>query len=114
MKNGRENLRKYRNKPTTGYASRKEANRAKELELLQKAGQISDLDSQVRFEIIPKQGGERAAHYIADWTYIEDGELVVEDCKGVRTRDYVLKRKLMLWVHNRGVRPAHSRVGERE
>lgn len=37
--------------------------------------------------------------YIADFVYHEDGMQVVEDTKGVRTADYIIKRKLMLWVH---------------
>lgn len=78
------------------HASRKEARRAAELALLQKIGAISDLEEQVKYELIPKQEGERAVHYIADFQYLENGQLVTEDSKGFRTRDYVLKRKLML------------------
>ena len=40
---------------------------------------------------------ERAVHYIADFAYMQDGEWVVEDTKGFKTRDYIIKRKLMLW-----------------
>jgi hypothetical protein len=69
------------------------------LRLLERAGRISDLKRQVSFELIPKQDGERACNYVADFTYMEDGKLVVEDCKGFRTPEYRLKRKLMLWVH---------------
>ena len=59
----------------------------------------------MRFELIPSQYRdgrcvERAAHYIADFVYMEDGKKVVEDTKGFRTKDYILKRKLMLMVHN--------------
>ena len=44
---------------------------------------------------------ERAVHYIADFVYKDkDGELIVEDTKGFRTADYIIKRKLMLWVYN--------------
>lgn len=43
---------------------------------------------------------ERAVEYVADFVYKnEAGETVVEDVKGFRTHDYVIKRKLMLWVH---------------
>ena len=69
------------------------------LRLLERAGKISDLKRQVQYELIPKQKGERACSYIADFTYYENGELVVEDCKGFRTEGYKIKRKLMLWVH---------------
>ena len=69
------------------------------LRLLERAGAIKDLKRQVKYELIPKQSGERACNYIADFTYIENGELVVEDVKGVRTDAYKIKKKLMLWVH---------------
>ena len=90
------------------YDSVKEYRRAKELELLEKSGVIKDLKRQVRFEIIPSQRGddgkvvERAVTYVADFVYFEDGKLVVEDTKGFRTKDYIIKRKLMLYMH--GVR----------
>jgi hypothetical protein len=101
---------KYRNRPTGGYASRKEAKRAQELRLMQQAGEISDLMEQVSYEIIPKQyfGGkliERECRYVADFVYqvislaSNIPEIVVEDCKGMRTPDYKIKRKLMLKVH---------------
>ena len=102
------------------FASKKEAQRYAELQLLLKAGQICDLGRQVRFELIPAQHEtverygkngqrlkdgkrciERGVDYVADFVYY-DKELnrtVVEDAKGVRTKDYIIKRKLMLWVH---------------
>jgi len=84
------------------FQSRKEAKRYQELKLMQRAGLISDLRRQVKFELIPKQQGERAVSYIADFVYSEDGQTVVEDVKGVRTPVYRIKKKLMLWRH--GVR----------
>ena len=74
---------------------------------------IANLRMQVPFELIPSQYEsyidekgkkkqrcvERAAKYIADFTYVRDGEFIVEDTKGVRTKDYILKRKLMLYMH---------------
>lgn len=90
---------KYRNKPTGKHASKKEARRSQELNLLVRCGSIADLREQVRYEIIPKQEGERAAHYIADFVYRVGEETVVEDAKGFGTPAYVLKRKLMLKVH---------------
>lgn len=95
---------KYRNEKVVDASGRKfdsqrEAKRAGELELLQKLGKISDLKYQVRFEVIPKQGRKRAAHYIADFTYMEEGRLIAEDAKGCRTREFILKSKLMLQVH---------------
>ena len=81
------------------FDSRKEYNRWGVLRLLERGGKISDLKRQVSFELIPKQNGERACSYIADFTYWKDGQYVVEDCKGYRTEGYKIKRKLMLWVH---------------
>lgn len=87
---------------TIPFDSRHEADRYLELQMLQRAGQISDLQLQVPFELIPvqKRDGkvvERALKYIADFVYTEKGETVVEDAKGMKTREYVIKRKLMLW-----------------
>lgn len=81
------------------FDSVKEYHRWGVLRLLERAGRITDLKRQVSYELIPKQQGERACSYVADFTYMENGKLVVEDCKGFRTPEYRLKRKLMLWVH---------------
>jgi hypothetical protein len=99
---------KYRNRPTGGYASAKEARRAADLKLLAKAGKIGALREQVPYILIPSQvhpqtlaHQERACKYVADFVY-EDaltGEQIVEDAKGMRTPEYVIKRKLMLMVH---------------
>lgn len=97
-------MSKYRNKRTRGYASKKEAERANQLGLLQHAGKISNLREQVRFQLIPKcerDDGtiERELSYIADFVYTESGKEVVEDVKGYRTDVFKIKRKLMLYVH---------------
>ena len=90
------------------FDSKREAKRAAELALLEKAGEISNLRRQVKFELIPKQDingkcAERAASYVADFVYLDTvGRLTVEDCKGFRTPEYILKRKLMLWL--KGIR----------
>lgn len=81
------------------FDSQKERDRWCILRLLERAGRISDLKRQVSFELIPKQGTMRACSYVADFTYQENGALVVEDCKGYRTEAYKIKKKLMLWVH---------------
>lgn len=117
---------KYKNTKTIvdgiTFDSKKEAKRWTELKLLESAGVISDLRRQVRFELIPSQrepdmigsrGGiikgkllERKVEYIADFVYCdtETGETVVEDTKGIQTKDYKIKRKLMLWVHGIRIR----------
>lgn len=79
------------------HDSIKEANRWCELNLLQRAGMIQDLKRQVKFELIPKQEGEKAVYYVADFVYTENGKTIVEDTKGYRTDVYKLKRKLLLW-----------------
>lgn len=93
------------------FDSRKEAQRYAELSLLQRGKVISDLRRQVKFELIPAQkvGGklaERAVSYVADFTYVDKktGEFVVEDTKGVKTKDYILKRKMMLYFHGIQIR----------
>jgi len=93
-------MSKYQNVKSNGYASKAEERRAGELKLLQRAGKITDLQEQVRYEVLPRQDGERAVHYIADFAYTDvDTELeIVEDVKGVRTDAYILKRKLMLYT----------------
>lgn len=81
------------------HDSRKEARRWVELNLLQRAGEISDLKRQVKYELIPKQEGERAVTYIADFVYNDKktGSIVIEDCKGFKTDVYRLKKKLFQW-----------------
>ena len=77
---------------------------------MQRAGIISDLQKQVPYELIPahyevvngkRKCIERACTYKADFVYydVENNKLIVEDSKGFRTKDYVIKRKLMLHVH---------------
>ena len=76
-----------------------------ELQLLLRAGKISDLRRQVPFELIPAQKREgkvieRPVKYVADFVYRDsNGETVVEDAKSIatRTKEYVIKRNLMLW-----------------
>ena len=123
-------MNKYRNKKFTAadgitFDSKKEYRRYNELRLLEKAGLIEDLARQVKFVLIPgqyeectevytkgknkgqkKQGAllERECAYYADFTYKVNGELIVEDTKGVRTPDYIIKRKLMLQKYNIRIR----------
>lgn len=112
-------LTKYNNQKVTVdgevFDSKKEAGRYRELLLLEKAGAISDLQRQVKFLLIPAQrevdivgprGGikkgkllEKECAYVADFVYWENGRMIVEDTKGFRTADYIIKRKLMLHVH---------------
>lgn len=97
------------------FDSVREARRYKELKLMQQAGKISDLRLQVPFELVPAQyehSGEvytkgkrkgqpkrgkcieKAVIYKADFVYTENGRQIVEDAKGMPTKDYIIKRKL--------------------
>ena len=82
------------------FDSVKECNRWSELKLLERIGKITGLRRQVKFELIPKQRApgrtEYPVNYIADFVYLQDGAVVVEDVKGYKTREYKIKRKLML------------------
>ena len=102
---------KYRSQKITvdgiTFDSVKEANRWQELRMLERAGEIRDLQRQVPFVVIPTQRDEngklieKEVRYVADFTYIEKGKLTrtVEDVKSeaTRTREYIIKRKLMLY-----------------
>lgn len=116
--------RKYGNKKIRVgglvFDSKKEYRRWRELGLLERAGEITNLRRQVEYLLIPEQRAqrtetytrgpkkglckpgellERKVVYIADFVYEKAGETVVEDCKGMRTKEYIIKRKLMLNVH---------------
>ena len=103
-------MTKYNNSKYNGYDSKKEAKRATELKLLEKAGEIRSLQEQIVYELIPAQyrvvggkrkGIERAMKYIADFQYVDkSGNTVVEDTKGFRTEVYRIKKKLMLYIHD--------------
>ena len=67
---------------------------------LQQDPTVKSIQTQVVFELIPKQKGERACSYKADFVVeYHDGRTVVYDVKGMKTDVYRIKRKLMLWVH---------------
>lgn len=106
-------MAKYGNKKTVRngitFDSQKEAGRYDELMLLLCAGEIKDLKLQPEFTLqeaftTPQGERVRAIKYRADFSYkrrVREGvdtrwERVVEDVKGFRTKDYELKRKLML------------------
>lgn len=107
------------------FDSHKEARRWEQLLLLQRAGKISHLERQVSYELIPNQYEsyerfsktgkrlkdgqrlvERKVNYVADFRYTDTAtnETIVEDAKGFRTKEWVIKRKLMLYVHGIKVR----------
>lgn len=110
MKFKLDNYNKYKNNKVEYdgilFDSKKEAKRYAELKLLERTGRIKELRRQVPFTLIPKildQNGkciQRACKYYADFVYKLNGKLVVEDTKGVRTAEYKIKKKLMLYQHN--------------
>lgn len=112
---------KYRNRKITmdgiSFDSVQEYNRWCELQLFERAGKIQKLQRQIKYILIPTQYGferdkktgrkkrvcwERKTEYVADFVYLENDKLIVEDCKGFRTKEYIIKRKLML--QNYGIR----------
>lgn len=103
---------KYGNTKVGAFDSVKEARVAQMLELMRQAAnpqeRVTQIEHHVRYEVIPKQDGERATHYEADFrvTYA-DGRIEVIDVKSDITRKearYILKRKLMLQVHGIKIR----------
>ena len=121
----KNNRRKYHNVPTRrvvgdrviSFDSQKEAARYDELMLMLKSGAIHDLRLQPQFtlqEAYTTAEGERirAIRYQADFSYLtrvegspvwpdgyQESILTVEDVKGMRTKEYLLKKKLMRERH---------------
>ena len=100
-------MNKYRNKKTQVdmyvFDSIAESKRYKELELLQRVGEIQDLQLQPKFllqESFKKNGKTyRKIEYIADFKYIENGKTIVEDVKGIQTDVFKLKHKIFEKVY---------------
>lgn len=92
---------KYRNVITEvdgiKFRSRKEARRYSELLLMKKAGAIRDLELQPRYPL--EINGVKIGTYVADFIYRDRSGVVVEDTKGVKTKDYVMKKRLMLAIY---------------
>ncbi len=99
---------KYHNKKVVidgiTFDSKKEGNYYCELKILKMAGKVKDFEMQVPFELQPKfkHDGKtiRAIKYVADFVVnYPDGRQVVIDTKGFRTKDYLLKRKMLLYKY---------------
>lgn len=89
---------KYRARPTVvegiRFASQAEARRFTELRLLERAGEIRGLITQVKFPLVVN--GVKCGQYTADFSYFnKDGNQVVEDVKGYMVRDVPLRLKLV-------------------
>lgn len=87
------------------FDSKAEARRYLQLKAMQQAGEISGLELQVEFDLVPALDvagrKEKPVRYVADFRYQKGGETVVEDTKSAptKTKEYTIKRKLMLWLH---------------
>ena len=86
------------------FDSIKEKNRYVGLKQLEDLGVIKDLKLQVKFELQPSYKYQdktiRAINYYADFTYKENDKLIVEDTKGFKTKEYLLKKKLLLYKYD--------------
>jgi hypothetical protein len=97
-------MNKYRNQKTIingiKFDSKLEAKRYQELKLLERANEIESLELQPEFELIPsfKKNGKtiRRTIYKGDFSYIDKrtGKRIIEDTKGYKTKDYILKKKM--------------------
>lgn len=98
---------KYGNKPGECHQhhvhdSRKEARRCDALHLMEKAGEIRELTLTPTWDLVVE--GMSVGRYSADFGYMEKGVSITEDCKGVRTAVYQLKKKLMLAIYGIEIR----------
>ena len=97
--------RKYRNVPTMvdgiKFASKREANRYKHLQLLERAGAIQNLKLQPRYPMTVN--GLHVCTYVGDFEFVENGRTITEDAKGVKTAEFVLKSKLFHALYGREV-----------
>ena len=99
------------------FDSKKEGMRWLLLKDMESRGEISNLQRQVPFELLPaiyedvtvhlktkdkieRRLKQRSVNYIADFTYTKDGKQIVEDTKGLRLPEYILKKKMMLALLN--------------
>ena len=97
-------MNKYRAKKTTidgiTFDSKLEGEYYKHLKLLEKAGEISNLQRQVPFELQPAYTDNtgkkiRPIKYVADFVYTRGDETVIVDVKGVQTHEFKLKWKML-------------------
>ena len=86
------------------FDSAKEAKRYTRLRALEEEGRIQHLRIQVPFEILPSFECDgvkyRGMSYVADFVYYRAGKVVVEDCKGFKTAEYKMKKKLMAYMNH--------------
>ena len=99
-------VNKYRAKKTVidgiTFDSKKEAARYCQLKILERAGQITGLVWDKKAMHYPLAvNGLKIGVYTPDFEYVDvlTGQKVTEDCKGICTRDYLLRKKLMKAIH---------------
>ena len=113
----RSKRNKFNNHKGGGFDSDQEKRRYHELLLLERAGIIHGLKRQVHFQLTPTvrepdtygpRGGKKQgkvilqkSEYIADFTYYQGEDFIVEDVKGMRTPEYILKKKML--YHLKGI-----------
>jgi hypothetical protein len=94
-------MSKYHAVPTVidgiRFDSKAEAARYRDLRILEAAGEIYNLQVHVQYPLVVN--GIKIGSYEADFVYGENGRIVVEDVKGVKTPVYRLKNKLMKAIH---------------
>lgn len=103
---------KYHNKKVIydgiEFDSEKEKNRYIGLKQLERLGVIQNLQRQVKYELQPsfKLNGKtiRSITYIADFVYIQDGAEIIEDVKGMRTKEYLLKKKMFEYKYQKEIK----------
>lgn len=90
------------------FDSKREADRYLVLKSMEEDGAIENLRRQVRYELIPAFDVDgrhyRPVFYVADFVYVEDGNEVVEDVKGMKTDVYRLKSKLVAYRYGMNIR----------
>ena len=79
------------------FDSKKEARRYTQLKLMERAGSVTDLELQPRFDLIINE--TKCGFYKADFRYLYFGKEVVEDVKGMKTPVYNLKKKLVKAIY---------------
>lgn len=97
---------KYGNVKTHGFDSKGEYERYLILRDQEKRGEISGLTRQVPYALIPDQYDDKGKLlfkgivYKADFTYWKDGNFIVEDFKGYKTKEYEMKKKMLYYFYH--------------
>ena len=96
-------MTKYHNTKSTvkglKFDSKKESLRYLELKEMEKRGEITELELQVKYDLLVN--GISCGFYKCDFRYVKKGEVnyIIEDCKGVKTTVYALKKRLMKAIY---------------